>query len=119
MGTFGSFCLRSSTTKASCVILDSKDGIGVSMYRGHSGEQPIQLRNQVSVAGDIIFCFTWGWSWSPEIPLRMEAQQSTFTIHHADQKPLKDWHDSAHVKSILGSGQRKGRFTRRSPRCGH
>ena len=28
---------------------------------------------------------------------RMEAQQSTFTIHHADQKPLEEWHDSSHV----------------------
>lgn len=28
---------------------------------------------------------------------RMEAQQSTFTVHHADQKPLEDWHDKLHI----------------------
>ena len=28
---------------------------------------------------------------------RMEAQQSTFTVHHADQKPLEEWHDGLHV----------------------
>ncbi len=28
---------------------------------------------------------------------RMEAQQSTFTVHHADQKTLEDWHDGDHV----------------------
>ena len=28
---------------------------------------------------------------------RMEAQQSTFTVHHADQEPLEEWHDHSHV----------------------
>ena len=28
---------------------------------------------------------------------RMEAQQSTFTVHHADQKPLDEWHDGSHL----------------------
>ena len=32
---------------------------------------------------------------------RMEAQQSAFTIHHADQTPLEEWHDSAHVWRYL------------------
>ena len=32
---------------------------------------------------------------------RMEAQQSTFTVHHADPKPLEEWHDGSHVWRYL------------------
>ena len=28
---------------------------------------------------------------------RLEAQQGNFTIHHADPKPLDDWHDGSHL----------------------
>ena len=38
---------------------------------------------------------------------RMEAQQSTFTVHHADQKPLEEWHDSSHVWRYLVPGGTK------------
>ena len=40
---------------------------------------------------------------------RMEAQQSTFTVHHADQKPLETWHDDTHVwRYIVPSEAKQG-----------
>ena len=38
---------------------------------------------------------------------RMEAQQSTFTVHHANQKPLEEWHDMSHVWRYLVPPQAK------------
>ena len=38
---------------------------------------------------------------------RMEAQQSTFTVHHADQTPLEQWHDGLHVWRYLVPGAAK------------
>ncbi len=32
---------------------------------------------------------------------RMEAQQSSFTVHHADQKALEEWHDKMHIWRYL------------------
>ena len=98
---------------------DSKDGLGVPML-ALTADSGLNIYETRSVSRATSSSVPPGAGHGLRKFPRMEAQQSTFTIHHADQKPLEEWHDSSHVWRYLVPADAKAdlRAGLRAASCG-